>query len=322
MSNNYRAFPATFLICALLSVAFAPSLYADEKSHYTIARDCVEYSLSSEDFFAFFDALTADSIKEQLVDNVRFRGYEKVTTEIHQQATREFLVKDKALESTWDKAARKLMLEFLETELLSVRDYQTRKTGKEFLETAAGKKWHEKAETIVRAAFEDVRHSVFEGSKYETYRHTVEEKIAQAEARGKLPAGLIRSGAPPTELKPVDSQDPIFRIFEAVLKNEEKPAYAINDTKPLLAVSTLSDLIIARDGKGILIRLNESDTKAFAELTRKFQGQVLFVQCTGTLFEGMRITAPIEDGYIGWRHPRSAEVAEYLRKRFRIGEFK
>ena len=174
----------------------------------------------------------------------------------------------------------------------------------------------------MRAAFEDVRHSVFEGSRYEAYRRTVEEKIGLAEAQGKLPAHLVRADAPPIELKPADSQDAIFQVFEGIPKESDKPSFAIDFKNPLLVVSSLSDLVLAQDGKGVLIRLNERDTKIFAELTRKFQGRVLFVQCTETLIEGMRITAPIEDGYIEWKHPRSAEVAEYLRRRYRIGEFK
>lgn len=148
------------------------------------------------------------------------------------------------------------------------------------------------------------------------------KKIALAEAQGKLPAGLVRPDAPPIELKPADSQDPIFRVFEGIPRESDKPGFTIDFKNPLLVVSTLSDLVLAKDGKGVLIRLNERDTKVFAELTRKFKGRILFVQCTETLMEGMRITAPIEDGYVEWRHPRSAEVAAYLRKRFRIGEFK
>jgi hypothetical protein len=36
----------------------------------------------------------------------------------------------------------------------------------------------------------------------------------------------------------------------------------------------------------------------------------------------MHITAPIVNGIIGFKHPEDAAVAEYLRRRFRIGEFK
>jgi hypothetical protein len=36
----------------------------------------------------------------------------------------------------------------------------------------------------------------------------------------------------------------------------------------------------------------------------------------------MRIMAPIEDGYLGFKHPQEAAVGEYLRKRFRIAESK
>ncbi|HVN96172.1 MAG TPA: hypothetical protein VMT62_07070 [Syntrophorhabdaceae bacterium] len=264
-----------------------------------------------------------DSVKRQIEDNLRFRGYEKTITEIYQQVTRDFLMRENALAKTWDEAATKLTSEFSETELRAVRDYyQNHKSDKEFLETQAGRKWHEKVESIIQSAFEHVRHSVFEGSRYETYRKDVDEKIALYESQGKLPAGLVRRDAPPMELKPADSDEPIFRIFEGIPKESERLSFAIDDKKPLLVVSTITDLILAQDGKGVLIRLNEKDTKTFAEITRKFQDKILFVQCTDSLLEGMHITAPIEDGYIGWQYPQSAKVAEYLRKRFRVGEFK
>lgn len=322
MRNNNRIFIVAVFVCLPVLAVYAPHLGTNGESHYAAARQCVERALSSEDFFAFFDAIVANSIREQLVDNVRFRGYERITTEIYQQGTRDFLVNDRALERTWDKAARKLMLEFSESELLSVRDYQDRKTGNKFLETETGKKWQETADTMVRSALQDVRHSVFGGSRYEAYKKTLEEKIALSEAQGKLPADLVRPEASPIELKPADLQDPLFRVFEGIPKKSDKAGFAIDFTKPLLVVSTFSDLVLARDDKGVLVRLNERDTRTFAGLTRKFKGRVLFIQCTDTIIKGMRITAPIEDGYIEFRHPESAEIAEYLRKRFRIGEFK
>jgi hypothetical protein len=36
----------------------------------------------------------------------------------------------------------------------------------------------------------------------------------------------------------------------------------------------------------------------------------------------VQITAPITDGVIGFKYPDQADVAEYLRRRFRIAEFK
>jgi hypothetical protein len=284
--TNRRCLAAVF-ICILTLFVTRSQLCANEESHYAVARQCVEWALPGEDFFAFFDALMADSIKEQVADNVRFRGYEKTIAEIYQQGTRDFLVQDRALESTWDAAARKLMSEFSESELLSLRDYQTRKAGKEFLETATGRKWREKAETVVRAAFEDVRNRVFQGSRYESYRKTIEENIALYEAQGKLPARLVRSDASPVELIPADSQAPLFQVFEALPKKPDKTTFTIDSTKPLLVISSLSELVLARDGKGVLVRLNEKDAKAFAELTRKFRGKVLFLQCTDTLLEGV-----------------------------------
>jgi hypothetical protein len=213
----------------------------------------------------------------------------------------------------WDKAARQFTSEFSESELVSVRAYQQRKTGKEFLSTETGKKWLQKAEPIVRSAFEEVRQTIFHGSGYEAYRKAIKQKIALHEAQGKLPAALVRADAPPLELKPADSDRALFQIFEGIPRNADKTNYTIDSTKPLLVVYTLRDMILAQDSKGVFLRLNEKDTKAFADLTKKFEGRVLFLQCTNELMEGMRITAPIEDGYLGFKHPQSAAVAEYAR---------
>lgn len=191
MAGRQNRLLVVVFACAAILVVFSPRLHASEDSQYATARQCVEWSLSSDDFFAFFDTITMDSIKERLANNVRFRGYEQIVAQIHQQATRDFLTQNGALESTWDKAARNLMSEFSESELLLVRDYQTRETGKDFLETKVGKKWKDRAETIVRAAFEDGRRNVFEGSRYEVYKKAVEQKIAQAEAEGKIPMPLF-----------------------------------------------------------------------------------------------------------------------------------
>jgi len=124
------------------------------------------------------------------------------------------------------------------------------------------------------------------------------------------------------DIKPVDSDAPLFEIFEAIPIQADHPKVTFEPTQPLLVVSSIRDLNLARDNKGVMVGLNEKDTKTLAELTRKFEGRMLILKTTNDIIEVMRIAAPIEDGYLGFKHPLQAAVAEYLRKRFRIAEFK
>jgi hypothetical protein len=43
---------------------------------------------------------------------------------------------------------------------------------------------------------------------------------------------------------------------------------------------------------------------------------------TDDVMEVMHITAPIEDGHIGFKYPEAASMAEQLRRRLHIAEFK
>ncbi|MGA3117844.1 MAG: hypothetical protein ABSF90_25845 [Syntrophobacteraceae bacterium] len=210
------------------------------------------------------------------------------------------------------------MLEFSEHELLLVRDYQNRKMGKEFLDTETGRKWREKAEPIIQSVAEEVRQSL--DPKYELYRKTIQERIDLYAAKGKIPAALSMPDSP--ELKPIDSDIPLFEVFEGIPRNANKPSFTIEFSKPLLVVSTLADLQLEEDGKGVVLRLNPKDTFTFTKLTTKYKGRILFWKGANNEMEGMRIIEPVEDGYIRFTHQRSAAMAEYLRKRFRIGEFK
>jgi hypothetical protein len=133
---------------------------------------------------------------------------------------------------------------------------------------------------------------------------------------------LVVIEAAAADIRPGDSDAPLFEIFEALPMQSERPKVTFELTQPLLVVSSVGELILARDNKGVLIRLNEKDAKIFAELTRKFEGRMLILKTSDDLFEVMRITAPIEDGYLGFKYPQQAAIAEYLRKRFRIAEFK
>jgi hypothetical protein len=95
-----------------------------------------------------------------------------------------------------------------------------------------------------------------------------------------------------------------------------------DNAHPLLLVSAVRDLRLADDRKGVQITLNDDDARGFAILTRKYKGNVLLLESNGRVLEALQITAPSVNGVITFKYPQDAVVADYLRKRFRIGEFK
>ena len=127
------------------------------------------------------------------------------------------------------------------------------------------------------------------------------------------------------EVKPADPNIPLFRIFAPV---PMKPVSAtrtevtFDDKHPLLVIRSVSDLRLARDNKGALITLTPADTKKFAAITQRYSGGLLLLEGEGRILEAMHITAPIVDGVIGFKHPDDGVVAEYLRRRFRLAEFR
>jgi hypothetical protein len=139
-------------------------------------------------------------------------------------------------------------------------------------------------------------------------------------------APLILFAAAHADITPADTSTPLFRIFAPIpMKPADSPVrtqVTFDDKHPLLVVRSVSDLRLARDEKGVLITLTSADTKKFAEITRKYDQGLLLFEADGRVLEAMHITAPIVNGIIGFKHPEEATVAEYLRRRFRIAEFK
>src|SRR5882724_5112132 len=133
-----------------------------------------------------------------------------------------------------------------------------------------------------------------------------------------LTAVALAAGA---EIRPADARKPLFRILKfQSLRGGDHPQGTIDD-KPLLVVWAVSDLRLASDDKGVLITLTPKDTKTFAAISRKY-GYLVLDAGEGRPIEVMHITAPIIDGIIGFKHPDEAAAAEYLRRRFRLAEFK
>jgi hypothetical protein len=126
------------------------------------------------------------------------------------------------------------------------------------------------------------------------------------------------------EIKPADPSKPLFRIFApmSVKSGAAGPVAEMDSSHPLLVIWSVADLRLASDSKGVLIRLTPKDAKAFAVLTRKYNQRLLFLEGQGRIFEAMQITALLEDGILGFKYSDQPALAEYLRRRFRIAEFK
>jgi hypothetical protein len=133
-------------------------------------------------------------------------------------------------------------------------------------------------------------------------------------------AGKAFAAAP--DIRPADPGTPVFRIFAPTPMKGDQSRLTFDNAHPLLAVSAVRDLRLADDRKGVQITLNPDDARAFAILTRKYKGSVLLLESNGRVLEALQITAPSVNGVMTFKYPEDAAVAEYLRKRFRIGEFK
>ena len=125
---------------------------------------------------------------------------------------------------------------------------------------------------------------------------------------------------------PVDRTKPLFRIFAptpmSTPAGTARPHFTFDDQHPLFVVSSVSDLLLARDKKGVLITLTPDDAKKFAAITRKYNDALLLLEADGQILQAMHITAPIVDGILGFKYPQDEQVAQYLRRRFCIAEFK
>ena len=102
-----------------------------------------------------------------------------------------------------------------------------------------------------------------------------------------------------------------FKAFEAALVEHNrlgilKGAVGPDTIITLIKIALLPSLI-GNEGGHIVVR---------------YGGLLVLDGGEGHFLEAMHITAPIVDGVIGFKHPAEATAAEYLRRRFRLGEFK
>jgi len=137
---------------------------------------------------------------------------------------------------------------------------------------------------------------------------------------------IIGTVSKAADISPADTNTPLFRIFAPIPMKRVTSAIGtqltFDNKRPLLVVHSVSDLRLARDNKSVLITLTRADAKKFAEMTQKYNQGLLLFEAEGRVLEAMQITTPVVDGVLGFKYPDQAAVAEYLRRRFRIGEFR
>jgi hypothetical protein len=124
------------------------------------------------------------------------------------------------------------------------------------------------------------------------------------------------------DLKPNDSSAPILQYFAPVQiaprpGHEDAPNLTFDQRKPLFTITSVRQLFVHRDGKGVTILLNEKDRKRYAELTRQFKGRQLICVAAADVISIEQITSPAENGMIEYSDARyTGHIARYLRRRF------
>lgn len=129
------------------------------------------------------------------------------------------------------------------------------------------------------------------------------------------------------DIKPADSSFPLFRIFQALPKkgaqgNIHGLQVTLDDKRPLLVVWAVHAVRLASDRKGVLLLLTEKDRKSFAALTRKYNHGLLLLESQENILEAIHVTEPVENGVLEFRYPDDAAMAQYLRRRFKLAEFR
>lgn len=146
--------------------------------------------------------------------------------------------------------------------------------------------------------------------------------LAIAALAATFPSHLIAA-----DIKPADSATPLFRIFQALPRkgaqeNIHGPQVTLDDKRPLLVVWSVRDVRLAPDHKGVLLTLTEKDRKIFGALTHKYNQGLLLLESQGNILEAIHVTEPLENGMLEFRYPDDAAMAQYLRRRFKLAEFR
>lgn len=152
-------------------------------------------------------------------------------------------------------------------------------------------------------------------------------------------AGLVSAamGAEPERLRRWTSLNwehwdyPLFSVYGPFDQRPDVSAVSkqISGKKSVLDVAGFREVILAKDDKGITIWLNEQDSRLLKNLAQKNPGRWLVVVAPPKdFFVGpssvavVSITPTMGGGHMIFKHPECASVAQALRRRFRIAEFR
>ena len=124
---------------------------------------------------------------------------------------------------------------------------------------------------------------------------------------------------------------PLFALYGPFDQKPDLSAVSkvISGKKSALDVLGFREVVLADDDKGITIWLNEQDSRLLKNLAQKHPGRWLIaVAPPKDFFVGpsavalVSITPTVAGGYITFKHPECGSVAQSLRRRFRIAEFR
>ena len=132
---------------------------------------------------------------------------------------------------------------------------------------------------------------------------------------------LAASAFGAAEITPANPAAPLFRVFIGIPPQGGGKGMTFDEKRPLLTIRAVRELGLGRDDKSVQIKLTPDDARELALLTRKYDKGFLLFEAQGRVLTALHITKPIQNGMLGFKHPQDAVIAEYLRKRFRIGEF-
>ena len=127
------------------------------------------------------------------------------------------------------------------------------------------------------------------------------------------------------DIKPADPRTAVFRIYLAFSSQHQDrlqrgPQVTFDAKRPLLVIWSARDVRLTADRKGVVLALTDKDTKTFSALTHRFNQGLLLVEGQGRILTAMHITEPLDTGILEFKDPDDANVAQYLRRRFKLGE--
>jgi hypothetical protein len=131
---------------------------------------------------------------------------------------------------------------------------------------------------------------------------------------------LLTAGTLCADVTPTNPGTPVLRVYVGIPAKQGGDAMTFDKDHPVLVITSVRDAVIGQDHKSVALQLNANDTRTLAALTRQYaKGFLLFV-AEGRVLEARHVTKPINDGILAFKYPDHATAADYLRKRFRLGE--